>query len=124
MPRATVIVNTDVLDRISGQAAGKAEQVLQKLAEETEVIIKDSFSPESPSAPGDPPGVDSGNLKNGIIAEPGEEPNTWVVHDQVEYGVHLEYGTEKMAARPWLLPAVEQVAANAPEKLIKVIQDE
>lgn len=57
------------------------------------------------SAPGEPPASDTGRLlgsvetvlfDSGLVAEVGTG---------VEYGGHLEFGTVKMAPRPWLLPA-------------------
>lgn len=55
---------------------------------------------EFPSRPGEPPHVQTGRLRasvaweqNGMVARVG----TGVV-----YGRHLELGTDKMAARPWL----------------------
>lgn len=61
------------------------------------------------SSPGFPPRPRSGDLINSILMQVG--------HTQVEVGSiitrpaypkFLEYGTAKMAARPWLEPAVKQ----------------
>lgn len=58
------------------------------------------------SAPGEAPATDLGTLANSISAEmTGEMSGTVTVH--AEYGPHLEYGTVKMAARPFLGPAVD-----------------
>ena len=35
----------------------------------------------------------------------------------MEYGVHLEYGTSKMKARPWLRPSFERSLALVKEIL-------
>jgi hypothetical protein len=32
---------------------------------------------------------------------------TYTIQDGVEYGVHQEFGTSKMAAHPFLIPALE-----------------
>lgn len=106
------------LERISRNIPGAAEKVVQKMAQDTETNIKNDFSPNSPSAPGQPPGVDTGTLKNSILAK-AEGKATWVVLVGAFYGVHLEYGTKRMAARPFVLPAVRKTAAAAPKELIK-----
>ena len=41
-------------------------------------------------------------------------PVTYVVGTPVEYSVYVEFGTSRMAAQPYLRPAVEQAARNIP----------
>ncbi len=73
------------------------------------------------AAPGEPPAIDTGVLRASLVAEVKEvrfgvigkvgpdigiikaksEPNT-----DVEYGLYQELGTRKMAARPFLRPAL------------------
>jgi HK97 gp10 family phage protein len=51
--------------------------------------------------------VDTGFLRDSIVSESvtaGKEAEVWVWAD---YGIHVEFGTYKMAARPFLTPAVE-----------------
>jgi hypothetical protein len=68
--------------------------------------IVESFG-ASPSPPGDPPGVDTGALRASMRwASVGEA--SAVIHDGVEYGVHLELGTERMPARPFVAPVFER----------------
>jgi HK97 gp10 family phage protein len=53
--------------------------------------------------------VDTGALKSSIDAEEKDGPLNWWVHDGVEYGIYQELGTSKMAAQPFMVPAVEAV---------------
>lgn len=54
--------------------------------------------------------VDTGRLKNSIIIEPTFFGATkYDVFDGVDYGIHQEYGTFKMAAHPFMRPALIQV---------------
>jgi len=62
-----------------------------------------------PSKPGYPPAIQSGNLMNRIIPEKGYSFSR-LFTDNVEYAKYLEDGTEKMEARPFWKPAVEQLA--------------
>lgn len=64
-----------------------------------------------PSMPGNPPAVDTGNLRNSIRYEVHEEVKEVygvVGSSQLDenYAVYTEYGTSKMAPRPWLRPAM------------------
>ncbi len=64
-----------------------------------------------PSMPGNPPAVDTGNLRNSIRYEvhpEGKEVYGIVGSTQKDpdYAVFTEYGTNKMAPRPWLRPAM------------------
>jgi len=70
------------------------------------------MTPNGPSAPGQPPAVDTGRLRASIThrIEGGgyEERTIGYVGTNVEYAPYLEFGTSKMAARPWLTPALEK----------------
>ena len=50
--------------------------------------------------------VDTGNLRNSIT-HAQQDDNTEVIGTNVEYAPHVELGTYKMAARPYLRPAAE-----------------
>lgn len=68
-----------------------------------------------PSAPGQPPNWDTGHLANNITTQQVGE----FVADttsSAEYAAALEYGTSKMAARPYMRPSAndkrEEIAQN------------
>jgi len=78
--------------------------------------IKKSFG-KSPSAPGEPPGVISGTLKRSITNE--VEGLTGRVGTNVEYGKYLELGTEHIAPRPFLRPALESNRTKIKEMMCR-----
>jgi HK97 gp10 family phage protein len=51
--------------------------------------------------------VDTGALKNSILASQVRD-FTWEVGVGVAYAAYVEYGTSRMAARPYLTPAAER----------------
>lgn len=51
--------------------------------------------------------VDDRELQR-LIRETGDEV-LYIVADGVNYGIHQEFGTYKMAARPFMVPALEHV---------------
>lgn len=64
-----------------------------------------------PSLPGNPPAPDSGNLRDSIRYEIEKTGNTvygivGTTQKDPPYGEYTEYGTSKMAPRPWLRPAM------------------
>jgi HK97 gp10 family phage protein len=62
------------------------------------------------SRPGDAPNTDSGNLVKNIAVEVKSPTSVEVgIGEAASYGAHLEFGTERMESRPWLLPAAESV---------------
>lgn len=73
-----------------------------------------------PSLPGNPPAVDSGNLRNSIRYEVHSEGSeiygvVGSTQKDPDYAVYTEYGTTKggwggkgMAPRPWLRPAMQK----------------
>lgn len=68
--------------------------------------------PHQASAPGEAPATDSGRLVNSIIARmntvSGEEAFVYIPKSTVKYATLLEFGTSKMAPRPFLFPAFER----------------
>lgn len=77
-----------------------------------------------PSAPGEPPAVDTGNLRSSVLWEldngtsslsPGTGAGATTarigVPEHAIYGLYLEVGSEKtnLEARPWMVPAVDAV---------------
>jgi hypothetical protein len=103
---------------------GRVETMMAELAFTCVGEAVDNFSTTSPSPAGEPPGIDTGTLKNAVNAQPAG-PMAWEVNDGTDYGVHQEYGTRKMPARPWMLPAFERAVATIDkDMLLEVIADE
>lgn len=94
-----------------------AETVVQKMAQDTQAEIVMNFNTESPSPAGEAPGVDTGTLKNSVVAVP-KGRKTWAVNIGADYGIDLEYGTRKMAARPFVRPAINRMMRNLPRDLM------
>lgn len=65
-------------------------------------------APHTASAPGDPPAVDTGRLRQSITAlKIG--PGHWRVGTNVKYAIFLEFGTRRIAPRPFVRTAVAKV---------------
>jgi hypothetical protein len=61
--------------------------------------------PHQASAPGEAPATDTGKLVSSIVSD--AKGLTGFVQARSAYAVHLEYGTRRMAARPFMVPAFE-----------------
>ena len=70
------------------------------------------------SAPGEAPAIDTGNLR-GSISVAMTSPTSAMVSVGSEHGIYLEYGTRKMAKRPYIRPAVDEVKV----KFLRALQD-
>jgi len=90
-------------------------------------ITKGSVSGKNhvPSAPGQPPNADTNQLDRSIEPTPVQNHEVQVVAT-APYAQHLEFGTSKMAARPFMRPALaenepkaRQIIANAVSKATK-----
>lgn len=70
------------------------------------------------SSPGDPPHTDSGNLVNQIqVQRFANYVDVGIIGDGALYGKWLEYGTNRIIARPWLAPALQASIATINMKL-------
>lgn len=73
-----------------------------------------------PSAPGEAPNRDTGYLQSRLSnVETG--PVSAEVRSEAEYAAALEFGTSRMAARPYMRPARDKEAPKAQERLVKQI---
>ena len=72
------------------------------------------------SAPGQPPMSDTGRLANSVTFDRVGDL-TASVGSTLAYAVHLEYGTSRMAARPFFRPAVEKMRPKFLSKLESAI---
>jgi hypothetical protein len=95
-------LDTRVLDGILANSDVQLEEWLDALAEDIVSDIKLSFG-ESPSQPGEPPGVDTGALRASMHWEPDGRLRR-VIMDGVEYGLYLEEGTTTLQPRPFVQP--------------------
>ena len=66
--------------------------------------------------------VDMGILDS-IIANVGNvSTNTYTIADGVEYGIYQEFGTRRMAAQPFLIPAFEDAIKSLPEAIGQAVE--
>lgn len=68
------------------------------------------------SAPGQAPATDTGSLASNVTfyGRPGRRPAAYV-EAEMHYSRDLEYGTRKMAARPFMRPALQRNKAKVIE---------
>lgn len=90
-----VSIDTSILDKMTAEAKPKANGICGRFA----FAIQGEAQNLAP--------VDTGALKASLEAEQ-IEVLSWQVHDGVEYGIFQELGTSKMAAHPFLVPALEK----------------
>lgn len=66
------------------------------------------YKNENPSQPGEYPHKMLGDLQRSITYEMEEDKLSAKVGTNIDYGAWLEFGTSKMAARPYLRPTLIQ----------------
>lgn len=104
----TIQIDTAALDAFIRELGGNVDKAISALAFDVEVNAKIA-------AP-----VDTGALRSSINSR-RVSPGVWIVSDGVEYGIYQEYGTHKMAAHPFMIPAVERTAKRIAEKFIEAL---
>lgn len=92
-------------ERVRGQAALLIQQGPPRSGRAYQIAGKTHIA----SAPGEPPKTRSGRLAGSIFVRPEDGGMAASVGTNIEYGRYLEFGTKKMAARPWLFPTFERL---------------
>jgi HK97 gp10 family phage protein len=91
-----IVLDTTVLDRITTEMKPRAAKIVSNYGNMVALTA-------SKNAP-----VETGALRSSIVSESKmTEQLTYTVSDGVEYGVFQELGTSKMAAQPFMVPAIE-----------------
>lgn len=77
-----------------------------------------------PSLPGNPPAPDTGNLRASIhyTVETTDNGGLARIGTDVEYGKHLEFGTSRMAPRPWLKPALMNNESFVKQSILEMVK--
>lgn len=128
----------DQLDDLGEDVEAITRQVVQDLAEDTrvEAVRGIQSGPASgstytrgnvshtASAPGEYPMSDTGRLASSVQVEvelSGPRPRA-DVGTNIEYGPMLEFGTSRMAARPWLLPSFNKAKLMVEQDLKDMLE--
>ena len=105
---AKVVIETKALDKLTAEMKPKAAKIVKtygNMMTSTAITL----------AP-----VDTGNLINTISSNSQMvDELTYRIQDATEYGIFQEIGTSKMAAQPFIVPAVE----NWRDKFLKAFSE-
>jgi phage gpG-like protein len=123
--RAVVTSYSNRIPDLKGQMRQRVASVARTTAFRIQTRIRLSFAePKSgreygkhqASAPGEPPAIDLGYLTNSI--QVAMEGSTAYIYTNAKYAPPLEFGSRRMAARPFMLPAAvaEKAAFDAAMK--------
>jgi len=105
----------DGLNAIGLAMLATAKSKIQRGAKSGKVYRK--YNPgriHQSSAPGQSPATDTGGLVNSGFHEMDERTLTTKIGFAKFYAAFLEYGTRRMAKRPFLLPTVEEWRSKIP----------
>jgi len=86
-----------------------ADRVVASAAEKIYEDIDQSYSAKSPSSPGQPPAIVTGRLKKSVKFA-RVKLATFEVTASAPYAKFLEFGTSRMAARPFFRPALRRAS--------------
>ena len=129
---AAVLKNLEALHSRAEAEAGKAiRTTAQMIRSEAIRSIKSHQSSgnaykrgnvtHTASAPGNPPNQDRGHLARNIRVELHDDL-TATVGSYATYSESLEFGTRKMAARPFMTPAVEGQREKHSQRMVEAIR--
>ena len=76
-----------------------------------------------PSEPGTPPRSETGRLRDSLFVRTSADGLSAEVGTDLDYGAHLEFGTQTMPARPWLHPAFEATRKRIKERIRAAARD-
>ena len=111
--------------RVTVSGGGRLAARLDRLADQVELAVQSAVADGAedlrrearallnvpgvgaPSSPGEPPRRQSGQLRDSLRTEIAPGRPSAAVGTDLDYGAHLEFGTQDTAPRPWLQPAVQ-----------------
>jgi hypothetical protein len=107
--------------KFAKQVRVKVDKTVKDAAHEIVKDIRDSWSSSSPSSPGNPPAVVTGELDRSMgVERVGIGVFKIGASNEIALkALSLEYGTQNMAARPYLRPALRRAEKPLIEKIEK-----
>lgn len=120
MAEVYIVMDTTRLDDIAKQAPKDIQERNRKFAEDMVDRVQASFG-DSPSRPGDPPGIVTGAEKAGVHAVQ-VSPTEWAVQTSEPYDSFMEYGTRHIAPRPFMRPVYEDLRNEVDDRYKDVIK--
>lgn len=120
LARLKNVVGPDLVSQLGAAlfVAGHGVQVEAQISITTGAV---SGKYHEPSKPGDPPMNDVGTLANSIeTTQTG--PLTVQIEATAKHAIPLEYGTSKMAPRPFMEPAAAKSAPHIAEHVRKAVE--
>ena len=91
-----ITIDTSILDKMTADMKPKARGIVNKYG----IAIAGDAAKRAP--------LDTGALRNSILAASQMISDmTYRIQDAVDYGIFQELGTSKMAAQPFIVPAIE-----------------
>lgn len=105
-----------------GKALFKAGQLIEVTAEHLITAGSVSDAGHVPSEPGQPPNRDTGVL-DGNIETSRSAPLKVIVSSNAPYARALELGTSRMAARPYMKPAVAMKREEVTQYVRQVVRN-
>lgn len=121
MLRVTNLIR-NIVAQFVNIAQGAGEAAAEAVANQIAQTARDSMHPGygTASAPGTPPNIQTGELVGSIQVEKRRGGADVVVG--ASYAAELEYGTSRIAARPFMTPAVERVTGQGAEEAAEVVR--
>ena len=109
----------DVITHLNGQLKGRMIEACNEVRNTTLETLSGTRSGRTycvpgtkrlytASAPGEAPAIATGELRQHVKWELEQGGKVGLVGTDLEKGLHLEYGTSKMQARPWLRKSFEK----------------
>lgn len=130
----SVRIDDQRLQQIIRETPGKADDLIAGLAYEGQGLVMRSFNTSPPgrtyrrgrvahvaSVAGYPPNIDTGKLMNALYVYKPKALTRVISTGDTEYAAPLEFGTVKMAARPFMRPMAEELRKIAPEVFDRLI---
>lgn len=115
-------VMANVINKMMFGTQARAVRAIQS-GPATGRIYKRGNRTHQASAPGEFPMSDTGQLASSVQVEPATRGRLLgAVGTAVMHGRHLEFGTERMVARPWLLPSFEAQRVDVEDDLKRELE--
>lgn len=99
----------DIIDAMRGGSADATRDMAEAIKDRAQQLVP----------------VDTGRLRDSIrVNELGPRSYTVGPGDEVEYAEYVEYGTSRMAAQPYMRPAIELARQEFPRRVARQIRSE